>query len=194
MQCIYNGVDFEKFDKKNEINSLNKILYIGRISKEKNLKLLIDVVGELKDAQYSCDIIGDGDQLQYIKDYALTKENADRINFLGKRVDVPEIIKNYDILFLTSYTEGLPTVLIEAIAAKILVLSTDCGGVTEILEDFNFLVVQNDDKDDFLTKFCRLEKLEPNALMNQLHKKAQEKFSKENMIISWENVYMNILN
>lgn len=194
MKCIYNGVDFEKFHKKTQMSSLNKILYVGRISKEKNLKLLIDVVDELKDAQYSCDIIGDGDQLQTIQDYASTKANTDRIHFLGKRVDVPEIIKNYDILFLTSYTEGLPTVLIEAIAANILVLSTDCGGVKEILEDFNYLVAQNDDKDDFLTKFYCLEKLELNSLMNQLHKKVQEKFSKENMIISWEKVYMNILN
>lgn len=193
MQCIYNGVDFEKFKKKNEINTIKKILYVGRISKEKNLKLLIDIVTDLKDPKYTCDIIGDGDQLQNIKDYALTKANADKINFLGKRIDVPEIIKNYDILFLTSYTEGLPTVLIEAIAAKVLVLTTDCGGVNEILEGFEFLVAKNDHKEDFLNKLHSLEQQDLNLLMNALHLKVREKFSKENMIDSWEKVYMNIL-
>lgn len=194
MTCIYNGVDFNKFETKNEINEVRKILYVGRISKEKNLNLLIDILAELNDSKYICDIVGDGDQLSSIRDYCRTKEISNQVNFLGKRLDVPKIMKDYDILFLTSFTEGLPTVLIEAISAKILVMSTDCGGVKEILGEFDFLVAKNNNKEDFIKKFYALKELNPNLLVNELYRKVKRQFSQENMILSWEKVYLNQMN
>lgn len=194
MICVYNGVDFEKFEKKNNFNNLNRVLYIGRIVKEKNLDLLVDIIKDINNPELICDVIGDGDQLQRIKDYVEDNNLNSKINFLGKRMDLPKIIKNYDILFLTSFTEGLPTVLIEAISAKILVLSTDCGGVKEILEGFDFLIAENNNKIDFLNKFHQLKGMKLNHLSDNLYNQVEAKFSQDNMIASWENIYTNILN
>jgi len=188
MICVYNGVNFNKFEKKDYIDGLNKILYVGRITKEKNLHLLIDI---LKEVNYTCDIVGVGDQLDIIKDYVIQSNLNDRVKFLGERLDVPAIMKNYDILFLTSLTEGLPTVLIEAIAAKILVLSTDCGGVKEILEGFDCLVAESNNKIDFLDRFNNLKGQDLNFLVDSLYSSVESKFSQENMIVSWENIYQN---
>lgn len=193
MICVYNGVNFNKFSKKDHIQNINKILYVGRITKEKNLHLLIDILKDIKGQNYVCDIVGDGNQLDKIKDYVLENNLTSKVKFLGKRLDVSEIMKNYDILFLTSFTEGLPTVLIEAIASKILVLTTECGGVKEILEGFEFLVAENNNKMDFLDKFNQLKNTQLNCVVNSLYNAVEAKFSQENMIVSWENVYKNIL-
>lgn len=193
MICVYNGVNLNKFEKKEHIESLSKILYVGRITKEKNLHLLIDILAGIKDQNYICDIIGDGDQLEKVKNYVLENNLDSKVTFLGKRLDVPVIMKNYDILFLTSFTEGLPTVLIEAISSKILVLSTDCGGVKEILDGFSFLVAENNNKNDFLQKFNKLKEMKFNSIIDNLYNIAETKFSNENMILSWETIYENIL-
>ncbi len=193
MICVYNGVDFNRFFKKDQINNVNKILYVGRIVKEKNLYLLLDILKDIKDPNCICDIVGDGNQLEEIKNYVLDNNLNSKVRFLGKRLDVYKIMKDYDILFLTSFIEGLPTVLIEAIASKILVLSTECGGVKEILEGFDFLVAKNNDKIDFLNKFENLKKKQFNCVVNNLYSTVESKFSQEHMIVSWENVYKDIL-
>lgn len=192
--CVYNGIDLGKFNSSKKTNKINKILYVGRISKEKNLHLLIDFIKALPNDIYKCDIVGDGDQLETIKKYAVTQKVENRVTFLGKRLDVSDIMKEYDILILTSFTEGLPTVLIEAIASRLLVLSTDCGGVKEILEGYDFLVVNNNDKKDLLKKFLNLERMDLNSIIEDLYQKIKDNFSKQHMISAWENIYKGIIN
>lgn len=191
--CVYNGVDLDKFKSSKKTNKITKILYVGRISKEKNLHLLIDFMKALPNDIYQCDIVGDGDQLEIIKKYAVTQKVEDKVVFLGKRLDVPKIMKEYDILILTSFTEGLPTVLIEAIASRLLVLSTNCGGVKEILEGFDFLIAKNNDKKDLLNKFLNLKKMDLNSIIENLYQRIKSNFSKQNMISAWENIYKDIV-
>lgn len=193
MTCQYNGIDLDKFNNIKKTYNLNKILYVGRISKEKNLHLLIDFMKLLPNDIYHCDIVGDGDQLEVIKQYVKAQKIENRVTFLGRQLDIPSIMKKYDILILTSFTEGLPTVLIEAIASRLLVLSTDCGGVKEILEDSDFLVVKNNNKEDLLNKYLNLKNMDLNMISENLHKKVKNDFSKQNMICNWESVYKNIL-
>ncbi|MBD8009239.1 glycosyltransferase [Acinetobacter pecorum] len=191
--CVYNGIDLEEYYCLKKTHKINKILYVGRISKEKNLHLLIDFLKALPEGAYKCDIVGDGDQLEAIKQYAVSQNVENKVIFLGKRLDVPDIMKEYDILILTSFTEGLPTVLIEAIASKLLVLSTDCGGVKEILEGFEYLVVNNNDKNDLLNKFLNLEKMDLDLIRESLYQKIKNNFSKQIMISVWENIYQDIV-
>lgn len=193
MLCVYNGIDLKKFEKSEPKNKISKILFVGRICKEKNLPLLIDLMKDLSKKGCVCDIIGQGDLLDEIKLHALNQNVHNVVNFLGQRLDIPKIMKNYDILILPSITEGLPTVLIEAIASKILVLSTDCGGVREILDNYNYLIAKNNNKDDLLKKFLNLEKMDLNLIINDLYNSVNSRFSMQNMISAWEDIYQNIL-
>lgn len=190
---VYNGIDLEKFNNLRKVTRIKKILYVGRISKEKNLHLLIDFMKALPDDIYHCDIVGDGDDLDRIMKYASSQQVTHKVTFLGKRLDVPELMKNYDILLLTSFTEGLPTVVIEAIACRLLVLSTDCGGVKEILEGFEFLVAKNNDVQDLLKKFLSLDQMDLNVIIEKLYQKVSCNFSKQHMITAWESIYKDIL-
>ena len=64
---------------------------------------------------------------------AATLGIAERVEFTG-RVDVKQIYPRIDVLVLTSISEGLPLVILEAAAAGIPVVSTDVGACRELLE------------------------------------------------------------
>ncbi len=66
------------------------------------------------------------------------------IVLLGKRSDIPELLNQADYFVLSSRHEGLPTVVIEAMACETFVVATDCGGSAEILGETGVLVpIQN---------------------------------------------------
>jgi glycosyltransferase involved in cell wall biosynthesis len=60
---------------------------------------------------------------------------GDAVEFLGERMDVPDILRASDLLIQASWSEALPTVLIEAGAAGLPVVATDVGGSAEIVQD-----------------------------------------------------------
>lgn len=91
-------------------------------------------------------ILGEGEQRQ--KAELSAEKNASHFNFLGFQSNPYPYIHSSDALIVTSYTEGFPTVLIEAIALGVPVITTNVGGVEEIVKDgVNGLVVKNDPAD-----------------------------------------------
>src|SRR5262249_15124873 len=78
-------------------------------------------------------LVGDGELESAIRQEA--SPLADSIEFLGQRMDVPELLGASDVLILPSWSEALPTVLIEAGAAGLPVVATRVGGTAEIVED-----------------------------------------------------------
>jgi glycosyltransferase involved in cell wall biosynthesis len=82
-------------------------------------------------------IAGPGDEdpeyLAECQALAATLGVAERVEFTG-RVDVKQIYPRIDVLVLTSISEGLPLVILEAAAAGIPVVSTDVGACRELLE------------------------------------------------------------
>jgi glycosyltransferase involved in cell wall biosynthesis len=60
---------------------------------------------------------------------------ASRTSFLGTRRDVPALLPGLDVACLSSVHEGVPIALIEAMAAGVPVVATDCGGVRDIVAD-----------------------------------------------------------
>lgn len=60
---------------------------------------------------------------------------ADRVRFLGFRADVPDLLRAADFLLLPSTLEGMPLAILEAQAAKVLVLAAPAGGIPEVVAD-----------------------------------------------------------
>lgn len=110
---------------------------IGRISfRDKGQDLLIDLSAHMK-GKHEYHIFGDGPDLQELK-LRLGTSNANRhVNFHGWVADPWE--RNFDAVLITSRTEGVPLVMIEAILRGIPVISTDLPEVRNLLpEDFRF--------------------------------------------------------
>lgn len=110
---------------------------VGRLSREKGHVVLLEAFRQVKD-QYPeafLVLIGDGELRDSLVKRASELRIDASVRFLGARHDVPELLKLMDVFVLSSLWEGLPLVLLEAMAAGVPVVSSGVGGVPEIAED-----------------------------------------------------------
>ncbi len=147
--CIYNPLEdlnHIKQKSKSKIqnlffkdNCLN-ILTVGRLVKQKDqITLLKSLKYVHPSINYKLLIIGDGekkkDLAKYIKDQNLEK----KVKIIKYQNNIYPFFKHSDIFTLTSLNEGLPNVLIECLALKKIIISTNCkSGPSEILKNGKF--------------------------------------------------------
>lgn len=147
MKCVYNGVDFNSFiyhsSAREEIikeltlkTDRKMILAVGRFNEQKNYPNLLKAVSYLKKQtteDFLLLIAGDGELRTEIEALIVELDISDEVILLGRRNDVPTLMSACDVFVLSSDYEGLPTVLIEALACQAQVVSTDVSGVREIV-------------------------------------------------------------
>lgn len=147
MECVYNGVDFNNFmyhsSAREEITKeltlkidRKIILAVGRFNEQKNYPNLLKAVSYLKKKNtedFFLLIAGDGELRTEIEALIVELDINDEVILLGRRNDVATLMSACDVFVLSSDYEGLPTVLIEALACQAQVVSTDVSGVREIV-------------------------------------------------------------
>ena len=131
------------------------IVYIGHMLFLQKVKGMIDFLeafskflSKIKDNSEKNKIkllyIGDGDfspiLIKKIKEYNLNQN----IFFLGKRNDIKKILAISDLLGLTSYIEGFPNVILEAMASKVPCIASDVGEIKHIIKDNGYIVNAGD--------------------------------------------------
>jgi len=80
-------------------------------------------------------IVGDGDRRSELERLSRELGLRENVRFLGWRKDLETIYGASDVCVLTSRNEGTPVAVIEALAAGVPVVSTDVGGVTDVIDD-----------------------------------------------------------
>ena len=139
------------------------ITIIGRITQIKNHKLFIDVAFNILNRNLNLDIkfliVGDGELIHFLKEYIkslnlsytfMDYSNTRDSNFIftSWEKEIDYVIQASDIICLTSTNEGTPVSIIEAMASKKPVISTNVGGVTDIITNgFNGIISNLDTKD-----------------------------------------------
>jgi glycosyltransferase involved in cell wall biosynthesis len=115
------------------------IIMAARFTHEKNHKKAIDVVNKLRLINMPVQLIllGDGPEIENIKKYAIQLEVDSNISFIGFTADVNKWLIKSDLLLITSYTEGLPMSMLEAMSCGIPVMSTSVGEIPNILKQSN---------------------------------------------------------
>src|SRR5260221_1383372 len=110
---------------------------VGRLSEEKGFHLLIEAVERAIDA--GCDlelwIAGEGGEEASLRARIAASRHAQRLRLLGFRADVRALFEAMDIFALSSIREGLPNVVLEAMATEVSVLATRCGGLATFGRD-----------------------------------------------------------
>jgi glycosyltransferase involved in cell wall biosynthesis len=114
------------------------ILYVGRFSVEKGLDLLLKSFKEVneKDPKTKLVLLGDGLEEDKLKE--MVKDLAIRnVTFMQPAAHdvIPEIMNCADVFALSSFQEGLPTVVLEALACGKPVVATDVGDVRKVVKD-----------------------------------------------------------
>lgn len=142
---IHNAINLERYSpdlgsdilrKQYGLSSRNNLIgTIGRLSPEKGQKDFLDAAKLTLNHVNGCYffVIGEGSDNKYLTNYAKLLGIETRVKFTGHRSDMIDVYKSIDIIVNPSYTEGLPNVVLEAMAMNRPVIATPVGGVPEII-------------------------------------------------------------
>ena len=124
------------------------ILSVGRVDEEKNPLMLADVLARLveRGGQWRLVVIGEGSLEQALRDRLEELGLAGHASLRGyvEQAALPEVYRASHLLLLTSRTEGMPQVVIEAFAGGLPIVSTDVGGIRDAVGDAVVLVESED--------------------------------------------------
>jgi glycosyltransferase involved in cell wall biosynthesis len=136
---IWNGIDTDRFEFTGPASDAIAIT-VSRLSKEKDCDTLLRAVAIAGDRlpDLRLRIVGGGAQSHVLRQLAARLEIADRVEFLGDRNDIPDLLANAGLYVSASLTEGISLTLLEALAVGLPVVATDVGGNREIVGDGAF--------------------------------------------------------
>lgn len=108
-----------------------RFLYAGRLSAVKNVGPIIEAVRDYH-RDCSLNILGDGEERESLERLAA---GCDRIHFLGavRPDEVQQAMRESDVLVMNSTFEGIPMTILEALGCGLPVITTDVGGIREVL-------------------------------------------------------------
>lgn len=129
------------------------VTIVGRLTAIKQHELFLRVAREVHIRQPSAlfVIVGDGDRRSELEALARRLGLAGHARFLGWRTDLVTVYGAADVCVLTSRNEGTPVAVIEALAAGVPVVSTDVGGVRDVIDDPNLGAIAADNDVNALT-------------------------------------------
>ena len=120
---------------------------VGRLAAEKAFDRLILAVDRLLDRGLDLElvIVGEGEERPRLESLIAKLNRGDRIRLLGHRTDTPQLFRAMDLFVLSSLREGLPNVVLEALAVQVPVVATRIAGVPNLIQDGqNGLLVEPD--------------------------------------------------
>ena len=203
---IYSGVDTKKFKlDKNESSRLRTalgldgktiILHIGRFSPQKNHELLLKAFAKVALAcrEAVLLLVGDGALRPKIEASINQLGLSDRVLLLGQRSDTPQLLAAADMLVLASDWEGVPRVLLEAMAAGRPAIATRVGGVPEVLRDnITGYLVPPRDIDSLANAMLELARTPQLARrLGEAALSASQSFDIHNMVSNYQSLYMRL--
>jgi glycosyltransferase involved in cell wall biosynthesis len=175
VEVIYNFIDEEKILKlADEFNVDNNGVFtfvnVAKMRDQKRQDRLVNAAVYLKQKKYDfkLQLVGDGPNLEKIRDMVIEKDVSDKVEVLGLKSNPYPYIKNADVFVLSSYMEGYGIVIKEALLLKKKIITTDVVGPREILDDGKYGIIVNNNDDDIKyamediminqDKYCYLDK------------------------------------
>jgi len=133
---IPNGVDMTRFTSaERTLHSPPRLLFVGRLSPQKNVPLLLRALAGMS-ADFETTLVGDGELEDELKQ-AVADLGLRNVSFHG-RADGAELVELYrsaDVFVLPSEREGMPLVLLEALAMGLPIVATDVPGNRDVVVD-----------------------------------------------------------
>jgi len=201
------GVDLQKYIPKNG-RSLKESLgvpegcktvgLVGRLHEQKGHVYLIEaaqkIVKEFPNVRFL--FAGDGELRETLQKQVNDLNLQSYFNFLGFRHDIPELLQSFDIFTLPSLYEGLPNVVLEAMASSLPVVATPVDGTKEaVIPEETGSLVPEKNPDVLADSIIRLLKNEELAKKygNAGRKRVEDYFSLEGQISQFEDLYRNVV-
>ncbi len=139
IQVVHCGLDLTEYDGTPEPRGDDelRLITVGRLEREKGHTLLLDALAMVRGPRVSLTVVGDGSELEALRAQAERLELSGQVRFLG-RVGQDEIRDDYaraDAFCLSSLGEGIPVVLMEAMAMRMPVIAPRLMGIPELVQD-----------------------------------------------------------
>jgi glycosyltransferase involved in cell wall biosynthesis len=171
---------------------------VGRLDRQKGVRWLIETAPRWLERLPDCDLllVGEGPERRQIELLCEKKGLSERIRLAGWRGDVPEILAASDLLVLPSAWEGMPNVILEAMASGLPVVATDVEGVREILGSrADAQIVAYADSQALTERIVGLMSDRDLAaeLAQRNRQRAQEEFTVERMVTAYEDLWESLV-
>jgi len=207
VSVVYNGIPIERFDRpfspEERADARREmdlepgdlaVIHVARLDHLKDHPTAIRTFRRLADRapEARLVLVGDGPEEPAIRAQIAELGLEARVRLLGLRKDVPRLLAAADIALLTSITEGIPLTLIEAMAAGLPVVSTNVGGVAEVVVDRQTGLLAPSGDDDALAEAVARLGRDPEARrrMGELGREcARSLFSDQRMHEEYQKYY-----
>ena len=155
ISVIYNGINISIFSLANrERNKRLQLVYVGRLIEQKGVQITLQALAQLKDVNYQFTVVGDGPYRGKLERQAVELGIEERVEFLGSRRDVPQLLQQSGIfIHMPVWEEGFGITIIEAMASGLICICAKSGAIPEIIEDgkSGFLIAK-DTANEYETK------------------------------------------
>ncbi len=207
LETVHSGVDLSRFqhvepiDLRSSYNlgaEIRIIANVAALAEQKDYFTFLETAKQilLVDKNIVFIIFGSGPMEKEIKTYCTSLKLDDHVIFAGFRNDLPAVYPNINILLFTSKTEGLGTTVLDAFANHIPVISTNAGGIPEMVihEETGLLAPVGDSKalTQHIIRVLNDQKLGA-TLANNAYKKLDE-FTVDRLVSKTLIIYQKIIN
>lgn len=193
VKCVNNGVDLSRYFHKKHKGIV--FINVGRHDKNKNQELMVRLFHAIhqKNADTKLILCGDGPEHEHLMALAKDLGISSSVDFTGNVGNVQDYLASADIYLSASHREGLPLSTVEALASLLPVISTDVGGMKNIVMD-NGILVPDDNEEAF---YQAMEKLvNDKSLRETMGCKSREianAFSSEKMAEQYTALFNDVL-
>lgn len=208
---VYNGIDARRFsDTELTVSEARERLglptdgvlifgTVARLAKVKGQTVLLQAYLKIRD-QFPNSLLvlaGAGPLERELRERASALKIENHVVFLGRRSDIPQVLRAYDVFILPSLSEGHPLSLLEAMASGIPVIATSVGGVPEILANGSpGIMIPPSAADELATAMEQLAKMnhrQREAIGRQLRGRVLAEFTKEKMAAATAAQYLEVM-
>lgn len=191
-----NVVNLDMFHISKKDNNPCKIIHISCFEdKSKNISGLLESLKtvEEKGLDFQCTLIGDGMDFELIKDKASALQLINKVQFTGllEGQALADELSSGDFLVLSSNYENMPVVILEALASGLPVVSTDVGGIREMVDCSRGILVKPRDKESLAEAIIKMIGTHKNYDAELLRKSVMEKYGYESVGKYLDTLYKN---
>jgi len=146
IEVIYNGTDLRRVKRRSGslLQDVPKFIFVGRLEEQKNPEMILRALAAVK-RPWSLSIVGVGSLEARLKSLAEELKITPRVEFLGLRDDVPELLARHDFFLFPARWEGFGLAVLEAAVAGLPVIASDLPVLHEILKDDQATFLPADD-------------------------------------------------
>lgn len=162
------GIDCERFKHNEEIrekmrkelgipHSAFYILAVGELNDNKNHRVIIDALTKISDSNIYLGICGQGALYEELRQFIKERYLENRVFLYGFREDIPQMLAAADCFVFPSKREGLGIAALEAMAAGIPMITSDCRGTREYMRhEVNGYVCKENSPEEYAEAICRM--------------------------------------